>query len=426
MRQALVLSHKGELSAQKIIVDGLKTNNYGKIGNEISGEISITNMGNTAVNSLDLNYYIDDTKVGDGTITKSIASTKTETIGLSIPVPANVAVGKHAIKVEIAAINGEAPSGEIVNNNITANFIAYTESVARQKQLIEHITSWTCTYCYLGYNLLRQMEQQYDDIAWVAIHGNQTSQQDPYYFKECDYLMDYLGVTSFPSASFNRTMMPELSDGESAITYSIGYNEQYISQVVPYIHELMVQYNSPSFVSLDIQSSFNAASRAMEVTVNGTGVSQAAQMLSGYGLTLYVTEAGLTGRQYSSGKWNNSFEHNNTLRAVLTDVKGDDITWDGDNFTVTKSYTVPASYKEDNLSIVAFVAPKPGDIYNMVVNNCEKVKLDLTPSAIGSLNATNATEAVRYTLDGRQISAPQHGINIVRMSDGTVRKVMVK
>ena len=188
----------------------------------------------------------------------------------------------------------------------------------------------------------------------------------------------------------------------------------------------MVEYNSPSFVSLDIQSSFNTTSREMQVTVNGSGVSQAAQMLSGYGLTLYVTEAGLTGRQYSSGKWNNNFEHNNTLRAVLTDVEGDDITWDGDNFTATKSYTVPASYKENNLSIVAFVAPKPGDIYNMAVNNCEKVKLDLTPTAIGSINAASATETIRYTLDGRQISAPQHGINIVRMSDGTVRKVMVK
>ena len=31
-----------------------------------------------------------------------------------------------------------------------------------------------------------------------------------------------------------------------------------------------------------------------------------------------------------------------------------------------------------------------------------------------------------YTLDGCQVSGPQHGLNIVRMSDGTIRKVMVK
>ena len=33
---------------------------------------------------------------------------------------------------------------------------------------------------------------------------------------------------------------------------------------------------------------------------------------------------------------------------------------------------------------------------------------------------------VNYTLDGRLVSQLQHGLNIVRMSDGTVRKVMVK
>ena len=36
------------------------------------------------------------------------------------------------------------------------------------------------------------------------------------------------------------------------------------------------------------------------------------------------------------------------------------------------------------------------------------------------------TEADRYDLQGRMIAGPQKGINIIRMSDGTVRKVLVK
>ncbi|MCD8303418.1 MAG: hypothetical protein LUC86_01130 [Prevotellaceae bacterium] len=35
-------------------------------------------------------------------------------------------------------------------------------------------------------------------------------------------------------------------------------------------------------------------------------------------------------------------------------------------------------------------------------------------------------EIARYTTDGKKISSPQSGINIVRYSDGTVRKVFVK
>ena len=37
-----------------------------------------------------------------------------------------------------------------------------------------------------------------------------------------------------------------------------------------------------------------------------------------------------------------------------------------------------------------------------------------------------ATEVARYTLDGKRLDRPQPGVNIVRMSDGTVRKVIVR
>ena len=40
--------------------------------------------------------------------------------------------------------------------------------------------------------------------------------------------------------------------------------------------------------------------------------------------------------------------------------------------------------------------------------------------------ASSATPSARYTLDGRQMMSPRRGVNIVRMSDGTVRKVFVK
>ena len=40
--------------------------------------------------------------------------------------------------------------------------------------------------------------------------------------------------------------------------------------------------------------------------------------------------------------------------------------------------------------------------------------------------ATKQMAASRHTLDGKAINTPQRGINIVRMSDGSVRKVVVK
>ena len=48
-------------------------------------------------------------------------------------------------------------------------------------------------------------------------------------------------------------------------------------------------------------------------------------------------------------------------------------------------------------------------------------------TAVGEVtDEASVTEVARYTLDGRTIAEPQRGVNIVKYSDGTVRKVLVK
>lgn len=48
-------------------------------------------------------------------------------------------------------------------------------------------------------------------------------------------------------------------------------------------------------------------------------------------------------------------------------------------------------------------------------------------TGIGGVEAGNggATEVARFTVDGKKLDRPQPGVNIVRMSDGTVRKVVI-
>ena len=56
--------------------------------------------------------------------------------------------------------------------------------------------------------------------------------------------------------------------------------------------------------------------------------------------------------------------------------------------------------------------------------------LSINVSAPTSIDAATATaeahEVARYTIDGKRISKPQTGVNVVRFSDGTVKKVVVK
>ena len=48
-----------------------------------------------------------------------------------------------------------------------------------------------------------------------------------------------------------------------------------------------------------------------------------------------------------------------------------------------------------------------------------------TATNIAGTTADKAVETARYGIDGRKLQQPAHGINIIRMSDGTTRKVVV-
>ena len=63
---------------------------------------------------------------------------------------------------------------------------------------------------------------------------------------------------------------------------------------------------------------------------------------------------------------------------------------------------------------------------DMWVNNANSVKIDLATGIDGVESDGEAVkEVARYSVDGARISAPVKGINIVKMSDGTTRKVMI-
>ena len=51
---------------------------------------------------------------------------------------------------------------------------------------------------------------------------------------------------------------------------------------------------------------------------------------------------------------------------------------------------------------------------------------DPQPSGIISVNNDVTIGKQYYSLDGKHTATPRHGLNIIKMSDGTTRKVMVK
>ena len=51
---------------------------------------------------------------------------------------------------------------------------------------------------------------------------------------------------------------------------------------------------------------------------------------------------------------------------------------------------------------------------------------NLAYSNVATVGSDNAREVARYNLNGQPIDTPERGINIIRYSDGSTRKVVVK
>lgn len=352
--------------------------------------------------------------------------------------------GTHLLGVQVKTVNGEAASGYTDDDVAATQFRTYTETASRQYNLLEHFTSSTCTWCPKGYDMLRALQKQRDDVAWVAIHGTLDEKKpDPYEIADATNTILAYSISGFPQANLNR--YPVTNDGSLAVTIATDDPEGMatsIGDVFDQIDEIV-----PSQVRLDIETNFNRLNAisdgTLKITIKGTGVKGAGKILEDAVLGLYITENGLVSGQWNGGNWVTKYKHENVLRVIGTENPwGDAITWNGDNFEKTYEVSISADFFEDSnntFNAVAFVSlpfmfeidGKPdvnGDKNNVWVNQCQFLQIpEGTGTAIkGVETSENATVVARYAADGSQISAPVKGINILKLSDGTTRKVIVK
>lgn len=80
-------------------------------------------------------------------------------------------------------------------------------------------------------------------------------------------------------------------------------------------------------------------------------------------------------------------------------------------------------YNEDNEEYFPFAVT-----FTIEANHPTTIELCPDPTAVAAApaNSAPAKAAACYAPDGRRISTPQPGLNIIKMTDGTVRKVIVK
>ena len=409
-----------------------------KSGETSSCNLTVVNNTGKSVSSIEYSYSIAGKTSQSGTGSKSV--TLSSILGASateaIDLPAVSEAGEYDLTVKVTKINGEESTG--YNSEATTKLVV-TNLDIKHRAVVEEYTGTWCGYCPKGYVAMEYMAEKYpEDFIGLAYHDD-----DP---MEGRNVVMPSSVTGFPAAHLDR------ASGQIDPYLGAGSTEMGIEQ------DWLDRCNEPSPAAIEVEASLSDDLETVSVTsrtafalsgvegfkvayalladgMTGTGRSwQQSNYFGGSstGLDLDLWDQFLNGGSYVTVEFNDVVILAPDSKGVTGSVPAE-ITvgeWNEHEYTFTLSdatsaYTastvslVQAPWK---LRVVAMLLNADGEIVNAAKCNVS------TPAGVNGVESSmdEPVEVARYSLDGRLLSEPERGVNIVKMSDGTTRKVIVK
>jgi len=146
-------------------------------------------------------------------------------------------------------------------------------------------------------------------------------------------------------------------------------------------------------------------------------------------LTVYLTEDSLVARQVNNGVWIEKYRHNGVFRCALATVDGVEFNKTENGYSNEFTVTIPQEWNMANMNVVAFISRPIAkhDYTDMFLNNAEMVPLINQEGGIEEiLSDEDAVPVEYYDVMGRLMDGPRQGVNIVKMSNGSTKKVLLK
>ncbi len=352
-----------------------------KVGDDLGFSFKIRNLGagEIAPGDLTFNVAIDGTVIKDFSNPDAVGFDMTSIIESVTTM--GLAAADHTVSVTLTALKGQPVDNPIT---MTGTFHTFENGYSRQMRLVEQFTSTGCTYCPQGTANIQGLCDMRNDIAWVSIHENMGN-TDPFRTLQTDSITNLQGIDGFPEGSFDRTVGIEADNHVYAVLTVLSPTQ--MSTFLDYVAEL------PSWATVNVNSTFDAATRQAVITIDGDLVPDFDEIMgSDSKLTVYITEDGLVAPQVSGG---NDYVHNNVLRQALVSVKGVNIKRTGNTYKNEFTVNIPTAWNADNLNIVAFISRplRNNALTDIYVTNANKRKLgesDEAPYVIGDVDGNQA------------------------------------
>ena len=429
-----------------------------------TAKVKATVMGEGVNPVTSLSYTVKDLSTGavssEQTVSADgIAFYETGSVVFEIPVGSEYSLSDK--EITITKVNGEA-NAATDNVSMTGPVLVVTREVPRNI-VEEEFTATGCPYCTRGYAGMDALHDKYPDrFIGIAVHGD-VNYSDP--MRITDYNTVMSGIGGFPTALLNRINEVDPYFGSSSGTLLGIVND-------------VESYMGPAEAEVVVSPVWNEDQTVIEVNTNVTFLYNGDT--APYALGYVLLADGLTGTSYNWWQYNgyygatglatepylNAWTTRGTIvEGMFQDYYGNsidacmvqDMVYDHIAIKATSvSKGVSGSIKapivadqvqthtttfnlsngvksktgdnllqdKSKLKVVALLFnTKTGEIVNAAQS--EIAPYGSTGIEKVSNSADNVKEVARYSIDGTQLNAPAKGINIVKMSDGTTRKVLV-
>ena len=277
---------------------------------------------------------------------ETVTFTVTGNDGSDLSALADITVGGTAISSNTYMTTMAGAFTAVATYNTFTNSTVVTVEtppiVFNKNVLIEDYTGTWCGYCPRVSFGIERVHDATDQAVVVAIH-RQSGSYDPYHYADATPLLSMIGLSGYPTAMLNRT---------TEWNYPEPINTNQVTNLTGDNAEL----------GLALNASITGTNMSIDVNVKfGEDFSS-----SDLKLVVYVVEDGLIYNQtnyttyYGGTATIVDFEHNDVLRAHLTDLLGDAIpsaeTTKESVYTTTFNTAIPANVSDSsNIRVVAFV-----------------------------------------------------------------------
>lgn len=346
-----------------------------------------------------------------------------ESGAFSLPLEGVSEIGDHNATIGVASVNGK---GDDYSFNDTATcLLRVVEEITDRNILIEDFTGQACPNCPSGTSRLEEGvrgETNYIIVSHHTGYGDDTMTAPG--LDDLHYFYNEGGTTYAPGIMIDRQNFA--SQGATGLN-GAAPGPVFVTPASSLIRQLIEQEKAvaPS-VAVNLLRNYNPDTRELKVQVAMHHIS-GMPVADNPVLSVCLTEDGIIA--YQRPNYSN-YVHNKVNRGFLTRVLGDPVSLpDGEKVYATYTTTLDASWKPENMQVVAFVSNYDNtDCNNCGVYNATSATLEGNDEFVDGISQPQLSHSAEveaiYNLSGVRLDEMQKGINIVRFKDGTTRKIV--